>query len=273
MSEVTVPTESARSTVYGPVRSWRVGMSLGIDVLFESSVCSFRCIYCQLGQIETPTRQRSVWVPTERILADLARHDWQSADIITFSGSGEPTLALNLGEIIRGVRALTGKPILVLTNATTLDDPAVRSDIALADRVYAKLDAATEEAFQRIDRPVDGVTLGRVVAGLATFRESYRGLLGIQTMFMPANRRELDALVDIYLRIRPDEIQLNTPTRPVPRRWFLDARGNYDVAPFPAVPLRHLDREEATEIEEILRARTGLRVISVFRPDDRQEDR
>ena len=273
MSEATPITETPRSTVYGPVRSWRVGMSLGIDVLFESSVCSFRCLYCQLGQIETPTRQRAVWVSTERVLEDLARHDWQSADIITFSGSGEPTLALNLGDIIRGVRVLTGKPILVLTNATTLDDPTVRADLALADRVYAKLDAATEQAFQRIDRPVDGVTLESVVAGLEAFRAEYRGMLGIQTMFMPANRGELDALVHIYERVRPEEIQLNTPTRPVPRRWFLDARGNYEEAPFPAVPLRHLQRDEATEIEEILRARTGLRVISVFRPDDRQEDR
>ena len=124
------------STIYGPVKSWRVGQSLGVDLLFKTSICSFRCIYCQLGKIELPTRERQIYVPTEKVLEDLEASDWRSADVITLSGSGEPTLALNMGEVIRALKERTGKPVMVLTNATTLGDPQVRKELAEADRVF-----------------------------------------------------------------------------------------------------------------------------------------
>src|SRR5688572_4532892 len=130
------------STVYGHVRSWRVGQSLGVDMLFTSSICSFRCVYCQLGKIEIPTTERKVYVATEKVLADLEASAWEQADVITFSGSGEPTLAANLGETICAIKARTGKPVMVLTNATMLNDPGVRADLMAADKVFCKLDAA-----------------------------------------------------------------------------------------------------------------------------------
>ena len=81
-------------------------------------------------------------------MADLQASAWQTGDVITFSGSGEPTLAANLGKVIQQVKAFTGKPILVLTNSTLLDDPAVRGDLGAADKVFCKLDAATEATLQ-----------------------------------------------------------------------------------------------------------------------------
>ncbi|MBM3274473.1 MAG: radical SAM protein, partial [Candidatus Sericytochromatia bacterium] len=185
---------TALSTVYGPVKSWRLGRSLGIDLLYESSICSFRCVYCQLGKIQVPTQDRRVWVPTAQVLADLERADWQSADVVTFSGNGEPTLALNLGECIRGVKARTGKPVVVLTNATLLGDPAVRADLAAADRVYVKLDAASDKMLRIVDHPVEGVTLDGILDGIKAFRAEYSGYLAIQTMVMPMNVGEVDAL-------------------------------------------------------------------------------
>jgi len=98
-SEMSTP-----STVYGPVDSWRVGRSLGVDLLCDTSVCSFRCVYCQLGAINLHTSERRVYVKTERVLADLEASRWREADVITLSGSGEPTLAANLGEVIRASR-------------------------------------------------------------------------------------------------------------------------------------------------------------------------
>lgn len=255
------------STVYGPVRSWRVGMSLGVDLLFTSSFCSFRCVYCQLGKIEHPTLERRVYVSTERVLEDLAESDWQTADIVTLSGSGEPTLAANLGEVIDGIHAVTEKPVMVLTNSTTLNDPAVRRDLAKAEKVFCKLDAPNDRLLQIIDRPVEGVTIESIVSGILALRAEYRGYLAIQMMFLPQNQKELGEFAAILRRIQPDEVQLNTPTRPVPRGWFLEARGNYDVAPYPAVPLKHLSREEALAIEDELRRETGLKVVSVFNPD------
>ena len=85
------------STIYGPVDSWRFGRSLGVDLILVSSVCSFNCVYCQLGNIQEITAGRRLFVPTERVMEDLRASDWRGSDIVTFSGSGEPTLALNLG--------------------------------------------------------------------------------------------------------------------------------------------------------------------------------
>ena len=95
------------STVYGPVYSWRFGNSLGIDLLMCGPVCSFRCPYCQLGKIGISTLERREFVPTSRVVEDLRDADWRDCDVITFSGNGEPTLAANLGEAIRTVKALT----------------------------------------------------------------------------------------------------------------------------------------------------------------------
>lgn len=267
---VPAPVEPgpAVSTVYGPVKSWRLGRSLGIDLLFQSSICSFRCVYCQLGKITVPTAERKIWVDTARVLEDLERSDWQSADVITFSGNGEPTLALNLHECIRAVKARTGKPVVVLTNATLLGDPAVRADLAEADRVYAKLDAASDKMLEIVDHPVDGVPgIEGIVAGIAALRAEYRGHLAIQTMVMPMNVREIEALCDLYVRLQPDEIQLNTPLRPVPRAWYPESRGNHGGAsPVPETHLKVLSREEAAQVEDVVRRRTGLKVVSVYQP-------
>ncbi len=275
---VTVLTQSTTpenaqpnvSTVYGPVRSWRVGMSLGVDLLYTSSICSFRCVYCQLGKIQVPTLERRVYVSTERVMADLAASDWQSADIVTLSGSGEPTLALNMGEVIDGIHALTHKPVMVLTNSTLLGDPAVRRDLAKAEKVFCKLDASNERTLQMVDRPVEGVTFQTILDGILAFRAEYQGYLAIQMMFMPMNRKEIEEFATILRQIGPDEVQLNTPMRPVPQEWFIEARGNHDKAPYPAVPLKHLSREEALEVEAELRERTGLKIVSIFKPETSQ---
>ena len=261
-----------RSAVYGPVRSWRLGQSLGIDLLWSDSICSFRCIYCQLGKINRPTRRRAIFVPTDKVLADLEASPWQEADVITFSGNGEPTLALNLGECLDEVESRTSKPTIVLTNATLLGDPAVRGDLSRAARVFVKLDAASDQGLAIVDHPVADPADARspiagIVDGILAFRQEYRGYLAIQTMVMPANMSELDGLCELYSRIRPDEIQLNTPLRPVPRAWYPESRGNHGgPAPVPESPLAVLTREQAREVEKIVRERTGSKVVSVYQP-------
>lgn len=252
------------STVYGPVHSWRVGLSLGIDLICETSVCSFNCTYCQLGNIVRHTGERKIFVPTSKVIEDLRASRWREADIITFSGSGEPTLALNIGECIREIRALTAKPTLVLTNGILLADPQVRRDLAESDRVYVKIDAADQEVFERINRPVEGVSLQGIVAATVQFRREYRGFLGIQSMFTPANIHQAEQMVEIYRSIAPDEVQLNTPTRPYPRSWYVASRGSHDGVDYPAVPLKVITREEAEELEKTIRATTGLPVVSVY---------
>jgi wyosine [tRNA(Phe)-imidazoG37] synthetase (radical SAM superfamily) len=260
------PVEPVKvSTVYGPVWSWRVGHSLGIDLICVSSVCSFNCTYCQLGFIQVRINERKLYVPTEKVMQDLKNSRWQESDVITFSGSGEPTLALNLGEATREVGAFTRKPTLTLTNGTLLHLPEVRRDLNQADRVYVKLDAATEQTFARINRPVPGVTLSGIVENLLEFRQSYSGMLGIQMMFTRVNIGEVDDFARLLNRIRPDEVQLNTPTRPYPENWVLQTRGSHAGVDYPAKALKTISLEQACALEARLREVTGLNIISVYK--------
>lgn len=258
---MTNATPHSESTVYGPVQSWRVGQSLGIDLLAVNSICSFRCLYCQLGQINEHIMTRKVFVTTEQVMADLRASQWQAADVITFSGSGEPALALNLGEAIRAIKAFTHKPIVVLTNSTLLDDPAVRAELCAADKVFCKLDAATDRTFKLINRPVAGLTVRGIVEGIKTLRAEYRGHLAIQTMLLPINRNEVEQLAALLKEIQPDEAQLNSPARPVPREWQLEMRGNHTLENPNATQLKQLSTKELREITARLRQLTELPVI------------
>jgi len=259
-----VPAElkTEPSTVYGPVASWRVGRSLGVDVLCVDSVCSFRCVYCQLGRINVHTAERRVYVPTGRVLEDLGAADWRGADVITLSGSGEPTLAANLGEVIRGIKRLTGKPVLVLTNSAHLWDAHVRRELSRADAIFCKLDAADEETFRRVNRPARGVTLRTTFEGIRRLRAEYTGRLGIQLMLLPLNRGRAAEFADMLRCLRPDEVQLNSPRRAVPRAWTPDARGNHAPSERGGVLLKAVPPAEAAEFENYLRRATGLNVVS-----------
>ena len=106
---------SAFTSVYGPVSSWRFGRSLGIDPIGPSSTCSFNCVYCQLGEIQNHTALRQVLISTEQILEDLEKFAPWDVDVVTLSGSGEPTLALNLREILAAVKETTGRTTVVFT--------------------------------------------------------------------------------------------------------------------------------------------------------------
>jgi len=228
------------SSVYGPVASWRYGRSLGIDPIGPVSTCSFDCVYCQLGEIEDKTRDRRIFVATSRILRDLQDFAVDSVDVISLSGSGEPTLALNLGEIVAAIKADTGKPVVVLTNASLLGDAGVRQELALADCVAAKVDAAGDERLRRVDRPVDGIGFAEIRRGLLSFRREYRGRLAVQTMLLGRwpDREQADYIAFIN-ELAPDEIQLCAPTRPRPLVHELDARGGRP-GERPTYAVRHL---------------------------------
>jgi wyosine [tRNA(Phe)-imidazoG37] synthetase (radical SAM superfamily) len=256
-------TNQCPSSIYGPVRSWRLGKSLGVDVLCVDSICSFECVYCQLGKINRVTRERGIFVTTEKVVSDLKASDWPSADVITFSGSGEPTLAANLGEIIARLKSITGKPIIVLTNSTLLCDPQVRGDLALADQVFCKLDAWSDEVLRRLDRPAPGISLQSILAGIRLLRQDFSGFLAIQAMILrlPTNE-ETAAFAGILSSLGADEVQLNLPTRPIPHAYFVETRGN-EVEPDPTFTrLRTVSKNDLAALRGKLAELTGLPVIS-----------
>jgi wyosine [tRNA(Phe)-imidazoG37] synthetase (radical SAM superfamily) len=219
------------SSVYGPVTSWRFGRSLGIDPIGTISSCSFNCAYCQLGEIQQKTFKREIFVSSEQIRRDLAAFAPWDVDVVTLSGSGEPTLALNLAEILATVKEITGRSIAVLTNSTLFGDAAVRQALETADIVAAKLDAVSQEQLQRINRPVQGIDWGNIWSGLVEFRRQWSGQLAIQTMLLASwSAADQAQYIHLMQQLQPDEIQLNTPTRPRPRQRQLETRGNDQLA-------------------------------------------
>lgn len=231
--------------VYGPVPSWRLGRSLGIDLVSaQGKTCTFDCVYCQLGRTTCFTDQRQVFVETEQLQAELATLPPVETDYVTLSGTGEPTLAANLCEALHLVgewSALRGLPTAVLTNASLLSRPDVRRDLAHANLVVAKLDAPNGALFQAINRPIAGVTWTQMVEGIRAFRQEFDGRLALQMMFIAANRARTTEMAALAHSLNPDEVQLNTPLRP---------------SPTPAL--------SPAEMAEIEGAFAGLPVISVF---------
>ena len=205
--------------VYGPVASWRLGRSLGVDILSTpDKTCSFDCVYCQLGGTTNRTVKRHVYVPTEEIereIAAIADTIYASTDVITFAGMGEPTLGANLGEVAAMLRRYSTKPLVILTNSALITDATVRDELKTLDIVVAKLDAPDQDTFEKTNRPVSGeITLDAIIAGLKEFRKDYRGRLCLQMMFVEENKDYGWELARIAAEIRPDEVQLNTPLRP-----------------------------------------------------------
>ena len=204
--------------VFGPVPSRRLGRSLGVD-LVPRKVCSFDCVYCQVGRTTRRTTERGHFVPVPEVLDDLRRKlaTAPRPDYITLAGSGEPTLNLDLATVIDGIRRITDVPIALLTNGSLLHDPDVRRAAVGVDVALPTLDAADEATFQAVHRPAEGLTLEKVIAGLEAFRRDFAGQIWLEVFVVTGlNDRpeQIDALRAIIERINPDRIQLNTAVRP-----------------------------------------------------------
>jgi wyosine [tRNA(Phe)-imidazoG37] synthetase (radical SAM superfamily) len=205
------------SLVYGPVPSWRLGRSLGVDLLpGRGKTCCFDCVYCQLGVTTSSQTERSEFVSLSPLEKELRAAQRVAADCVTFSGTGEPTLASNLGPAIDTARSALGLPVAVLTNSALMTREDVRADLAKADIVVAKVDAPDERLFHLVNRPVMDCSLSDVLAAIGRFRSEYAGALVLQMMFVSANKDAAREMAAIAKQLKPDEVQLNTPLRPCP---------------------------------------------------------
>lgn len=210
--------EPAYRYLFGPVPSRRLGRSLGVD-LNPLKVCTENCIFCQIGRTTELTAARREWVPTADVLAEFDR--WQAAggtaDFITLSGSGEPTMHTGFGEVLAHVRAARQFKTALLSNGSLLWLPEVRQAAVLADVVKVTLSAWDEESFARIHRPAAGLTLARLLAGARALRAEYGGQLWVEVMLLAHINdapEQVRAIAELARALAPDAIHLNTVTRP-----------------------------------------------------------
>ena len=204
--------------LFGPVPSRRFGRSLGIDVT-PMKTCSFDCVFCQLGRTTVETTDRAEYVPFDAVCAEMDQwlHTDGGADVLTFAGSGEPTLYSRLGELIDFIKSRTALPVILLSNGTLLNRPDVRAEAAKADVVKVSLSAWDEASFQQINRPAPGLSFDGLIAGERAFREEFGGDLWLEVFLangINSAPEQVRRIAELVAGIRPDKIHLNTAVRP-----------------------------------------------------------
>jgi len=215
--------------VFGPVPSRRLGQSLGIDPI-PLKTCNWNCVYCQLGRTAPLTNNRRDCFPRDEIVQQvktaLEAHRREEIDWVTFVGSGEPTLHIGLGWMIRQVKTLASIPIAVITNGSLLYRPDVREELRAADAVLPTLDAGTETLYRTINRPHPHLTFASLVDGLTAFRQVYAGKLWVEVMLVKGLNDSEEAFKDLATVLRgiaPDAIHLSLPIRPPAEPWVQPA--------------------------------------------------
>ena len=218
---------------FGPVLSRRLGNSLGLNVLPQrKKICNFNCIYCECGlndKYATKYPLPSVSEYTDELEATLSqlKTDGRALDHLTFAGNGEPTLHPQFLEIVESTCALRSKyypeaEIAVLTDAVHADSENTYRALQLVEKPIMKIDAGSEEMFQRIDRPEKRIGLHDILMGLQRFEGNFI----VQTLFLRGtvdgqiidntSEEELDLLLQHYRTLKPRFVMVYSFDRPAP---------------------------------------------------------
>ncbi|MBO7263955.1 MAG: radical SAM protein [Alistipes sp.] len=219
--------------IFGPIRSRRLGLSLGVNLLpIESKLCSFDCIYCECGwNDEHPGKRRFNAREDVRDMLDATLQkmvaDGTPPDVITFAGNGEPTMHPDFENIIADTIALRDKhcpkaKVSVLSNATQIHREDVRRALLRVDNNILKLDSAFDDTVQLVNKPQGAYTVARTVELLKAFE----GNLILQTMFLRGEylgkrvdnttEEEVTAWLKLVDEIRPKQVMVYSLDRDTP---------------------------------------------------------
>jgi wyosine [tRNA(Phe)-imidazoG37] synthetase (radical SAM superfamily) len=182
-------------------------------------VCTYDCIYCQLGRTTDLTLARKAYVTAQNIMAELGPvlTAADRPDYISLAGSGEPTLNSDIGNVIRRIKQQTDIPVAVLTNGSLLWMEEVQEALLAADLVLPSLDAGDDGLFQKINRPHQALSFERMVGGLTAFTRHFAGEVWLEVLLLKGMTDTTDAVEKIATlvnRIHPARVQLNTVCRP-----------------------------------------------------------
>ncbi|MDD4637201.1 MAG: radical SAM protein [Bacteroidales bacterium] len=206
---------------FGPVPSRRLGKSLGINNIPSGKVCSYSCVYCQVGLTKDyRTKQTELYKPNEIFVA-VKKHlsllkEKDMPDYLTFVSNGEPTLDLYLGDTIEKLKVL-GIPIAVITNASLLFNSNVQDALCLADWVSVKVDSNDATIWELINRPDKSLDFERYRESVIDFSAKYTGKLMTETMLVSGindSRNVVQQTAELLYQIQPDTAYLSIPIRP-----------------------------------------------------------
>jgi wyosine [tRNA(Phe)-imidazoG37] synthetase (radical SAM superfamily) len=225
MSQKTI---SGYKHLFGPISSRRLGISLGVD-LVPFKTCNLNCVYCECGATTELTDVCKDYAPFEEICSELQQflsHN-PDVDVITLTGSGEPTLHARIGEVISFIRKEFSRyRIAVLTNATRFNNPEVRKRILDADYVLPSIDAISPEVFKKINRPEASLNIHEIIEGVVAFSNEFTGVLWVELFIVPGINDSVEELLHFkhtFERMRITRIQLNSLDRPGTEPWVMPA--------------------------------------------------
>jgi len=206
---------------YGPIPSRRLGKSLGINNIPSQKICSYSCIYCQVGITKKISTSRASYYDPFVIYDEVQKHieklkECDKPDYLTFVSNGEPTLDKNLGKAISLLKALN-IPIAVITNASLLHLQQVREDLQFADWVSVKMDTNDEDVWKTINRPHALLDFSKYVESLFQFSSEYKGKLVAETMLVKDVNDAPELLhktAELVSSVNPSIAYISIPTRP-----------------------------------------------------------
>ncbi len=210
--------------LFGPVRSRRLGFSLGVD-LVPFKYCPLNCVYCEVQSTDHLTLKRQEFFPLQEITGELADFlaTGPELDYITFSGAGEPTLYSRIGEIVRFIKSsYPAYKLALLTNGVLLNNASLRQEILPCDLILPSLDACRQQTFKIINQPHPELTAAGLVDALVALRNDYRGLIWLEVFIIAGindSGEELACLCEAIQRIQPDLVQINSLDRPGAEAW------------------------------------------------------
>jgi len=206
--------------VFGPVPSRRLGRSLGVNNI-PAKVCSYSCVYCQLGPTIKTSIERHSYYDLEKIFKDVKEKIKNvKVDYITFVPDGEPTLDINLGKEIEMLKSLNHK-IAVLTNGSLISREDVRKDLSKATLVSLKVDTVSEDLWRKINRPHPLLSLPKILEGMIDFSKEFKGELITETMLIDQinYEDEISKIADFLQELNPRKAYVAIPTRPPAEKW------------------------------------------------------
>ncbi|MBC7197140.1 MAG: radical SAM protein, partial [Deferribacterales bacterium] len=159
------------SFVFGPVPSRRLGLSLGIDIV-PRKYCTLDCIYCEVCKTDNLTIEQKNYYDTNEIVKEVKEKYLtlkDNLDVVTITGSGEPTLNKSIDVIVKKLKTFVTHPIALLTNSTLFYNEEVRHKAKIFDIIVPSLDAANEKVFKKINKPSKEISFNKMIEGLITF--------------------------------------------------------------------------------------------------------
>jgi wyosine [tRNA(Phe)-imidazoG37] synthetase (radical SAM superfamily) len=235
--------------IFGPVHSRRFGKSLGVDLSPGKKQCNFDCLYCELDPAKTMGVQDevlSVATIVEAIQKALVEHD--DIDFLTITANGEPTLYPYLLELIQTINTIKGKiKVLILSNASTINDRQVQEALLLFDEVKLSLDCATQKCLRKLDRSHDGIDVEMIKTGMLAFKEQTTNPLVIEILIVQTLNDTIDEikkLNEYLLTLQPTRIDIGTIDRP------------------PAFDVKPVDYEALLQISHMFDSRLPIYIAS-----------